>query len=108
MKIEEITVELKPHLGEVDTAAGLVEVKLPQKVVFVNGVWAGYVSDVPGSHISIILKNLPEPMLAEIKRQVDEIRGSVASKITQSKRLEESIVPPATATPSNSLDEVGL
>lgn len=109
MKIEDIKVELRPHRGEVSTKAGTVEVELPQKVVFVNDVWAGYVGNEPGSHISIILKSLPDPMLAEIKRQVDHIRGSDTSKITQAKSLEQSIVPPAApVAPSNPLDDLGL
>jgi hypothetical protein len=84
-------------------------VELPQKVIFINDVWAGYVGNDPRAHISIILTDLPEAVLAEVKRQVDELRGSETSKIVQSKRVEDSVVPTAETKPAtNSLDEVGL
>jgi hypothetical protein len=105
LKIEDIKVELKPHVGVTETAAGSIEVELPQKVIFVNDVWAGYVGDEPGAHISIILMSLPDIMLAEIKRQVDEIRGNVSRSISQAKVVDD---PEVVESKSTSLDEVGL
>lgn len=107
MKIEDIKVELKPHIGETITEAGSIEVELPQKVIFVNDVWAGYVGNAPGSQISIILKSLPDNMLAEIKRKVDELRGDVSRGISQAKTVDEPEAVAAKPT-QNSLDEVGL
>ena len=88
--MDDIKVELKRHRGTVDTDIGPTEVDLPQSVVMVNGIWAGYIGDAPGSHISMILTNLMPDQLAEIKRQVDEIRGNESIKISQAKTVEES------------------
>ncbi len=108
MKIEEIEVELKPHKGMVQTAVGVVEHVLPQSVIFVNGKWAGYVGDEPGSHISIILTGLPDAVLQEIKRKVDELRGHASSAITQAKEVRESAVTAEDVAKEVKLSEVGL
>lgn len=108
MKIEEIKVELVPHVGISESLIGKVEVELPQKVVMVNGVWAGYVGNAPGSHISIILTNLPTAVLDEIKRQVDALRESPTSQIAQAKTLEQSIVKTDEKPATSPLSDLGL
>lgn len=92
MEIKDVKVELKRHRGTQNTKVGKVKVDLPQQVIFVNGKWAGYAPDAPGSHISIILPNLPEAMLAHIKSEVDRLRGTKSPAIVQAKQMEESDV----------------
>jgi len=92
LKIEDIEVELVQHKGLTTGPLGQIEIDLPQKVVMVNGVWAGYVGDAPGSHVSLIITQLSDAVLAEIKRQVDEIRGVESSKIAMAKTIEQSVV----------------
>jgi hypothetical protein len=97
--LSDLHVELKPHIGQQRTEVGMVDVTLPQSVIFVNGVWAGYVADEPGSHISIIVK-VPDSTLAEIKQKVDAIRGSASQAITQIKTVQQSANIKASDVPS--------
>lgn len=103
---EKLHVELKPHIGVVGTDVGSREIRLPQSIVFVNGVYAGYVGDKPGSHISIILTNVLPEDLAEIKRQVDALRESESSKISQARTVEQSTADGKAATTTTSLKDV--
>lgn len=97
MEVSQIKVRLQQYRGVTQTAVGPLEVDQPQKIVFVSlpghpERYAGYAPDDPKSHISIILPNLPQVVLDEIKRQVDAQRGTVSPAISQVKRLEESDV----------------
>lgn len=101
---EKLKVELKPHIGIVGTDVGVREVRLPQSIVFVNDVYAGYVGDEPGSHISIILSKILPEDLAEIKRQVDEIRQSESSLISQARTVEQTAADAKAATATSLKD----
>jgi hypothetical protein len=92
LDIDQITVELKPHIGNMPTAVGPMQVRLPQSVIFVNGVWAGYVADAPGSHINIIHSDIPAEVLEVVKAKVDQLRGSVSTAISQVKTIEKNDV----------------
>lgn len=108
MKVEDIVVELVPHKGLTDGPVP-VEVELPQSVILVNGVWAGYVGHDPNAPVQIILSNLPSVVVAEVKKQVDEKRKVVSPAVLQAKSLTENI--PAkeeAAKPANPLNELGL
>ena len=107
MKLEDIEVTLERHKGVLEGPVP-VEVELPQQVIKVNGVWAGYVNDAPGSPVQIVLSNLPKVVVDEIKRQVDEQRGHASSAVLQAKSLEQSVVKTEETKPANALDEVGL
>lgn len=73
--LPEIVAELMPHVGVKQTEFGDVPVKFKQSYVLVNGRQCGYIADDPGAPIVFIAINLPDNVLDEIKRQVDEIRG---------------------------------
>lgn len=88
----DIAVELKPHMGVRRTAAGAFNVRLPQSVIFVNGVHSGYVGDSQSSHISLIHSGLPKEVVAAIKTKVDAKRGTVTPNIVQAPTLQQSDV----------------
>jgi sensor domain CHASE-containing protein len=75
------TVELREHKGRKMTDLGMVEVSNNQDIVFIinddgTEVYAGYVGHAKKAHISLILRDLVDEQLEEIKRQVDVIRES--------------------------------
>lgn len=94
MKIEDLEVSLRPHVGtkylpDLDKE---VEVVLPQQVVFIDGVWAGYVGNEPGSQINIILGGFSPDELVVIKGKVEEKLGWKASRVNSIATLEENNV----------------
>jgi len=90
---EDVEVELKPHKGFQMTAIGQVEVTLPQKVVFINGKWAGYVGDEPGARINLIVEGLPQELVDVIKAKVDALKAGIPSvAITQVKTIQQNDV----------------
>lgn len=92
MKTEDFKVELRPHRGIQQTAYGPREVELPQSVVFVNGVWAGYVATEPGSQINLIGSGIPEDVVTFVKAEVDRLRGNVSANIAQATNIEDNDV----------------
>lgn len=52
-----------------------LEVDLGQDVVFINGVWSGYVQRKPIAYVQLLHSNLPEDLVEAIKAQVDAIRA---------------------------------
>lgn len=89
---DDITVELKPHKGIKQSRYGWVESTLDQDVVFVNGVWSGYVGHKPGSPICLIFPDLPEIVLKTVKEKVDAIRGNVSVAVNGAFTLEQADV----------------
>lgn len=90
LDIKDFKIRLDDHKGVQDTPYGQVTATLPQKVIFVNGVWAGYVSTVPGSHISLIAGNIPVEVVEHIKSEVDRQLGWSTSLVCQAQHLEEN------------------
>ena len=88
----EVVVELKPHTGVQVTKVGAVNTTLPQQVVYINGVWSGYVGNSPGAHISLIHSGLPASLVEVVKAKVDAIKGDVSSSIAQAASLEKNDV----------------
>lgn len=75
MRPEDITVELKPHLGFQRTRIGNLEIDLKQYKVMANGFHVGYIDKRPGFGVKLIHQTLPQDAKAVIKRKVDEILG---------------------------------
>lgn len=111
LKVSDIVVTLGPHKGEQwnETLERFVEVTLPQDVVFINGKWSGYVAHKPGAHISLLASDLPADYIAEVQRQVDELRGSASSKIVQVRTVDQNqveLVPDQAVVAPSSDDQV--
>lgn len=88
--MSELKVELKPHVGLKQTKVGMVKSCLNQSRIFVNGVLSGYVSDEPGSLVRLIVSDLPEEAIKDIKAQVDKLRGNVSSGVHTIPTIAES------------------
>lgn len=89
---EDINVELKPHKGMKLTPYGYVENTLDQDVVFINGVWSGYVGHAPGSPINLLFPDLPKIVLDTVKAKVDELRGNSSASLNLAFELRQSDV----------------
>ena len=88
----DMKVELQPHTGTRSTKVGPVRVTLPQDVVFINDVWSGYVAHGPNAQVNLLHSDLPAEIVAEVKRQVEAIRGEAVKGVALTKQLHESNV----------------
>lgn len=79
--MNDIVVELKPHVGHQSTRIGVLEVDLGQWMIYANKIHVGYVSKEPGNQINLIHMTLPLSAKEEIRRQVDLLLGRVNSPI---------------------------
>ncbi len=100
---DEVAVEIKPHLGEASSRAGTFTVRLPQDIIFLNGVQVGYVGTDPGSKINLIVSDLPKEILPILKSKIDALREDASSGIAQATSLEENNVVVTDAESENSL-----
>ena len=75
-------VELRPHVGIMSTAVGLVEVTHDQDLLLVDGVHVGYVGHHEGAHIQPIA-NLPEQVWEKVRKEVESVRGKSTAPATK-------------------------
>ncbi len=86
-------IELRPHVGIMTTAVGLVEVTHDQDILIVDGVHVGYVGHHEGAHIQPIV-NLPQQTWDKIRQEVEVVRdsqptlGAAEHPATQERRLQ--------------------
>jgi hypothetical protein len=73
--MNDIKVDLRPHVGKQPTRIGVLEVDLGQWMVFANGFHVGYVGKKAPTRVRIIHQSLPLGAKEEIKRQVDVLLG---------------------------------
>lgn len=81
-----IQVELKPHIAMIPFGDVHVPTKMGQSYIMLGGRQCGWMPDPPGSN-PVLFLNFGDEVNAEIKRQIDEIRGCVSPKISIISRL---------------------
>ena len=81
-------IELRPHVGIMTTAVGLVEVTHDQDILIVDGVHVGYVVHHEGAHIQPIV-NLPQQTWDKIRQEVEAVRGKATAPATKLTILED-------------------
>lgn len=81
-------IELRPHVGIMATAVGLVEVTHDQDILVVDGVHVGYVGHHEGAHIQPIV-DLPQQVWDKIRQEVESVRGKATAPATKLTILED-------------------
>ncbi len=65
---------------------------MPQQVIFIDGKWAGYVGNEPGSQINIIMRGFSTDELLILKKKVEDKLGWKAPRVNSITTIEENNV----------------
>ena len=86
----ELTVELKPHVGRMQTGIGIIDVEHGPWLVYVNGVHAGFVDKRPGFPVNLLAtRQIPEQYKPMIEKKVEELLGHKTAGVATGAFIEE-------------------